>query len=48
VSGLAPDTKEVEFGIKLTAEAGALISKVAGEGHFTVRLAWSGTSGPNG
>ena len=38
---LAPETVEVEFGIKLAGEAGALIAKTSAEGHFTVRLSWS-------
>jgi uncharacterized protein YfiM (DUF2279 family) len=31
---------ELEFGVKLEAEAGALISKVAGEGSINVTLTW--------
>ena len=38
---LSPETLEVEFGIKLAGEAGALIAKTSAEGHFTVRLSWS-------
>lgn len=38
---LSPETVEVEFGIKLAGEAGALIAKTSGEGHFTVKLSWS-------
>lgn len=38
---LSPDTLEVEFGIKLAGEAGAMIAKTSAEGHFTVRLSWS-------
>lgn len=38
---LSPQTVEVEFGIKLAGEAGALIAKTSAEGHFTVRLSWS-------
>lgn len=38
---LSPETVEVEFGIKLAGEAGALIAKASAEGHFTVRLTWS-------
>jgi Trypsin-co-occurring domain 1 len=38
---LSPETVEVEFGIKLAGEAGALIAKTSAEGHFTVRLSWS-------
>jgi Trypsin-co-occurring domain 1 len=38
---LSPETVEVEFGIKLAGEAGALIARASAEGHFTVRLKWS-------
>ncbi|WP_405545414.1 hypothetical protein OG478_34390 [Streptomyces phaeochromogenes] len=38
---LKPDTVEIEFGVKLTAEAGALIAKSAVEGHLVVKLSWS-------
>ncbi|MFD9106985.1 CU044_2847 family protein [Streptomyces bottropensis] len=38
---LSPETIEVEFGVKLTAGADALIAKASGEGHFTVKLSWS-------
>jgi hypothetical protein len=41
---LRPDSVELEFGVKLTAEAGAIIAKGAGEGQLVVRLAW--TSAP--
>ena len=41
MSKLSPETVEVEFGIKLAGEAGALIAKASAEGHFTVRLSWS-------
>jgi hypothetical protein len=37
----SPDKVEVEFGVKLTAQAGAVIAKTAAEGHFLVRLQWS-------
>ncbi|MDQ1029514.1 hypothetical protein QF035_007096 [Streptomyces umbrinus] len=41
---------EIEFGVKLTAEAGALIAKSAVEGHLVVKLSWSpdGSSGGSG
>ncbi|MCT9004118.1 hypothetical protein N4G66_04155 [Streptomyces rhizosphaerihabitans] len=43
---LAPDSVEIEFGVKLTAEAGALIAKSAVEGHLVVKLSWApGESG---
>ncbi|MFF0434448.1 CU044_2847 family protein [Streptomyces sp. NPDC004327] len=38
---LRPDGVELEFGVKLTAEAGAVIAKTAVEGHLVVRLTWS-------
>ena len=38
---LRPDTIEVDFGIKLTAEAGAVIAKTAVEGHLNVKVTWT-------
>lgn len=40
-ASLKPDAVEIEFGVKLTAEAGALIAKSAVEGHLLVKLSWS-------
>jgi hypothetical protein len=40
IRDLAPDEYEVEFGMKLNAEAGVIVAKTALEGHFTVKLAW--------
>ena len=37
---LMPDHHEVEFGIKLNAEAGVVVAKTAVEGHFNVKLVW--------
>jgi hypothetical protein len=43
---LRPDSVEIEFGVKLTAEAGALIAKSTVEGHLVVKLSWApGESG---
>ncbi|MGX4657830.1 CU044_2847 family protein [Micromonospora sp. SCSIO 07396] len=39
-SSLNPDEVEVEFGVKLNAEAGAIIAKTSVEGHFQIKLAW--------
>ena len=36
-----PDQIELEFGVKLSAVAGAVIAKTAAEGHLTVKLTWS-------
>ncbi|MDQ8701182.1 CU044_2847 family protein [Streptomyces sp. LHD-70] len=38
---LRPDAVEIEFGVKLTAEAGAVIAKSAVEGHLVVKLSWA-------
>lgn len=38
---LRPDSVEIEFGVKLTAEAGAVIAKSAVEGHLVVKLSWA-------
>jgi Trypsin-co-occurring domain 1 len=35
-----PTTFQVEFGIKLDAEAGALVAKVGSEASITVRMTW--------
>lgn len=38
---LRPDAVELEFGVKLSAETGAVIAKGAAEGHLIVRLSWT-------
>ncbi|NUP19125.1 MAG: hypothetical protein HOZ81_24135 [Streptomyces sp.] len=43
---LKPDTVELEFGVKLTAEAGAVIAKGTTEGHLVVKLSWSPDRSP--
>ncbi|MBB2914439.1 hypothetical protein FHS43_005751 [Streptosporangium becharense] len=35
-----PDEVEIQFGIKLSASAGAVIAKTATEGHFDVKIKW--------
>jgi hypothetical protein len=37
---LSPDECELEFGVKLAADVGAVIARTATEGHFTVKLSW--------
>jgi Trypsin-co-occurring domain 1 len=37
---LAPSEAEIEFGIKLSAEAGAILAKAGGEANFGVTLSW--------
>lgn len=39
---LAPDRHEIEFGIRLSAEAGVVVAKTAVEGHFNIKLVWGG------
>ncbi|MDX3311199.1 CU044_2847 family protein [Streptomyces sp. NPDC054884] len=41
---LRPDGVEIEFGVKLSAESGAIIAKGTAEGHLVVRLTWSPSS----
>src|SRR5262245_19984733 len=36
----APDEVHVEFGIKLTAEAGAILASAGVESHYSVTLTW--------
>ncbi|MFE4451656.1 CU044_2847 family protein [Streptomyces sp. NPDC056796] len=36
-----PDTVSVEFGIKLSAEAGVVVARTAGEANFAVTLEWN-------
>lgn len=42
---LRPDEVEIEFGVKLSAEAGAVIAKGSTEGHLVVKLSWSAGPG---
>jgi hypothetical protein len=37
---MAPDDWEVTFGIKLSAQTGALIARGGLEGNFQVRMTW--------
>ncbi|MCX4529865.1 CU044_2847 family protein [Streptomyces sp. NBC_01551] len=39
-AALPPDEVNVQFGIKITAEAGAVIAKAATEANFTVSATW--------
>jgi hypothetical protein len=42
----APDAIEIEFGVKLNAEAGAVIAKASIEGHLKVKLTWQRSGEP--
>ena len=37
---LTPGAVEVEFGLKLTGQAGAVFARVASEGHIRVKATW--------
>ncbi|GAB1335458.1 CU044_2847 family protein [Streptomyces sp. E-15] len=45
---LRPDAVEIEFGVRLSAEAGAVIAKGSAEGHLVVKLSWSPERTPDG
>ncbi|GAA3817962.1 CU044_2847 family protein [Streptomyces chiangmaiensis] len=40
-----PKTIELELGVKISAEAGAIIAKTSGEGNFRLRLVWERPDG---
>ncbi|MET4589602.1 CU044_2847 family protein [Arthrobacter sp. 754] len=37
---LAPEQMQIEFGVKLAGEAGAVIARSSAEGHFILRMSW--------
>lgn len=37
-----PDEMELKFGLKLDAQAGAVIARTGLQGHFEVKLKWNG------
>lgn len=41
-----PDEVELKFGIKLDAQAGAVIARTGLQGHFEVKLKWRNTETP--
>jgi Trypsin-co-occurring domain 1 len=45
LASVSPDAVEVSLGLKLSAEAGVIISKVAGEASFEVKLSWTRDAG---
>ncbi|HEX4959888.1 MAG TPA: CU044_2847 family protein [Thermoanaerobaculia bacterium] len=42
---IRPDEAEVEFGVNLNLESGALLAKVSSGAQLSVRLSWSRTPG---
>lgn len=39
-SSMRPSSIDLEFGVRLNAQAGAIIAKTSIEGHLTVKLSW--------
>jgi hypothetical protein len=37
-----PDEVEIEFGVKLSADANVIIARTGGEANFRIALKWSG------
>ena len=42
-----PDEIEVEFGLKLSAEAGAVLAAAGAEANYNVKLVWKRELGPS-
>lgn len=42
----APDEVQVAFGLKLSADAGAVLASAGAEANYTVTLKWAGGQGP--
>lgn len=42
-----PTETSIEFGVKIDAEAGAIIAKASTEGHFIIKLSWQSQSETN-
>lgn len=38
---LAPEQMQIEFGVKLSGYAGAIIARTSADGHFILRMSWS-------
>lgn len=43
-----PDRITLEFGVKVTAEAGVVLARTAAEAHFTVGVEWESAGGRDG
>ncbi|WP_457946166.1 CU044_2847 family protein [Pseudarthrobacter sp. alpha12b] len=40
---LTPEQIQVEFGVKLAGDAGAMIAKSSSDAHFVLRMSWTPT-----
>lgn len=38
---LTPEKIEIEFGVKLAGDAGAVIAKSSSDAHFVLRMSWT-------
>jgi uncharacterized protein YfiM (DUF2279 family) len=47
-SNVSPDEVKLAFGVKLTAQAGAVIARAGAEGHLGVELVWKRTGTSSG
>ncbi|WP_328465990.1 CU044_2847 family protein [Streptomyces sp. NBC_00448] len=45
-AAVRPDKIEVEFGVHLSTQVGAVIAKSSLDGHLTVKLSWEGDRAP--
>ncbi|MGX1161281.1 hypothetical protein FBY31_0345 [Arthrobacter sp. SLBN-100] len=43
---LTPEQVEIEFGVKLAGDAGALIAKGTQDAHFVLRMSWTPGQAP--
>ena len=43
---LAPEHLELQFGVKLAGDAGAIIARNCAEGHFIVRMSFTAPPAP--
>lgn len=41
---LAPDQVEVQFGVKIDAEVGAMVAKTGAEAHYIITFMWQRTT----
>jgi len=43
---LTPEQVQIEFGVKLAGDAGALIAKSTADAHFILRMSWTPAAAP--
>ncbi|WP_027341401.1 CU044_2847 family protein [Hamadaea tsunoensis] len=45
IAAMAPTSHEIEFGLKLSGEVGAVVARSTAECHFVVRMQWERGAG---